>query len=135
MHADTWSKRNVSTSGRVRRSAGTPPKSSTGRRPGGRCTQASDHHIVRSRPATPEEFLAHKEDTRSEWEMPDGTVLLVYPEIVAEVRFDLSFERWLVFGIGTEPIVLDLDDPEADDSAVLAHCESELYRYCFTILR
>lgn len=85
--------------------------------------------------ATCADYLKHQHDTRSELDLPDGAVSLMYPDIRPVARFDRGDRRWFVFGIGQSPIALDLYDSRATDDAIADELGADLFIYKLQVVR
>lgn len=78
------------------------------------------------RKATLDDYQRHMLDTHKL--IYDGTGLMelhMFPNIVAEVSYDLQAKAWMVSGRGVIPQMLDITDPQAEDDQIIA----ELYSF------
>jgi hypothetical protein len=72
-------------------------------------------------PATLEEYWAHELDTHECIRGRKGGVEVhIYPEIIADLRFDRTVGSWVAEGPGVLPAVLDEPDAEISDAMLLA---------------
>jgi hypothetical protein len=77
-------------------------------------------------PATQEDYKRHLDDTHAWVITPLMSIeRRVYPEIVADVRYDASAESWTIGGDGITPASLELPDRNATDDQIL----TELYTF------
>jgi hypothetical protein len=83
-----------------------------------------------SSPATIHDFFRHCTDTYDFEDTADGPVQRIYPEIVADVRYDAAAGTWFVTGHGIETVSLDLANYDASDHDITAslHDLPRLYR-------
>ena len=77
-------------------------------------------HWDSGRPASLETYRRHRADTHTLIQTTYGVELRMYPELVAEVRFDAFHQLWFVVPEGGEPISLDLRRPNATDLDIRA---------------
>jgi hypothetical protein len=71
--------------------------------------------------ATHDDYLQHMLDTHTlVSDCEDGMEVRMFPEIVADVRYDHSAKTWTVGGVGVTPSALDLTDPNAPDDQIMA---------------
>jgi hypothetical protein len=75
-------------------------------------------------PATHEDYWKHIDDTHT-WvvKSPSTIERRIFPDIVADVRFDALAEVWAISGPGIEPASLTLKNPNAIDDQIV----EELY--------
>jgi hypothetical protein len=78
-----------------------------------------------STPATHNDYLAHLSDTHICVSSIEGVELHMFPDIIADVRYDYSARTWVIGGIGITPVALGLTDPDTPDD----HIEAEIYTY------
>jgi hypothetical protein len=65
------------------------------------------------------------EDTHTYVGGIDGMELHIFPDIVADVRYDRFARTWVINGVDVRSAALNLTDPAALDD----HIEAELYTY------
>lgn len=75
--------------------------------------------------ASVEDYQRHLGDTHIWIRNPLGLELRVFPEIVADVRYDVLAGIWGLTGAGVEPASLSLTDRNAPDDEIIA----ELYTF------
>ena len=73
---------------------------------------------VDGRPATREDFEAHRKDTREYREGEEGVELWIDFVTVGDVAFDATSRRWWLFLPNGAPVALDLDKRAASDRAI-----------------
>lgn len=66
------------------------------------------------------DYFAQVGDTHELVNVTDGLEVRVYPNIVAEVRFDAFARRWFVSGKDIETQALDCTDVNASDDQIMA---------------
>jgi hypothetical protein len=76
-------------------------------------------------PATVDDYLIHVLDTHICMSRSDGIELHMFPDVIADVRYDDFARTWVIGGIGVTPAALGLTDPNAPDVQIVA----ELYTY------
>jgi hypothetical protein len=76
-------------------------------------------------PATLDDYNARIDDTHIIIHRPQGVELRMFPDIVAEVRYDSMTGVWGVTGLGIPPFALSLTDRDATDFQILG----ELYEF------
>jgi hypothetical protein len=72
------------------------------------------------RPATLDDYVGHTGDTHVLVESTDGLECRIFPDIVADVRYDAFARTWFVTGAGVETMSLDLSDLNATDHEITA---------------
>jgi hypothetical protein len=75
--------------------------------------------------ATLADYRGHLDDTHTWISHPHGVELHMFPDIVADVRYDALTGVWGVIGAGVQPASLSLTDLNAADDAIVA----ELYTF------
>jgi hypothetical protein len=76
-------------------------------------------------PATHIDYLTHMVDTHTCISGINGIELHMFPDVMADVRYDDFARTWVISGVGVTPAALDLTDPNAPDEQIIA----ELYTY------
>ena len=76
-------------------------------------------------PATHDDYLAHLVGTHRWIDSTDGMELHIFPDIVADVRYNDFARTWVISGVEFTSAALDLTDPKATDDQIRA----ELYTY------
>jgi hypothetical protein len=73
------------------------------------------------KPASVQTYLEHLDDTHR-WidGSSDGPQLIIYPSIIANVRYDTIAGTWAVSGRGVPYMGLNLTDPNAPDDVIIA---------------
>lgn len=72
------------------------------------------------RPASQDDYLSHRADTRELVDTAEGLELRIYPSVVADVRFDAFYATWFVTAKGQESLSLDLFDVDATDADIMS---------------
>lgn len=72
------------------------------------------------RPASPETYRRNRADTRTLIQTMDGIELRLFPDVVADVRYDGYWQGWFVTPTGGKPIYLDLRRPNATNLDIRA---------------
>lgn len=86
--------------------------------------------------ATKDDFETHILDTYAiTGDVKKGMEIQMFPNIVAEVRFDARRAAWIMSGYAVIPTNLDLTDPNTPDDQIIARLDPRLVRYRFTIHR
>lgn len=82
------------------------------------------------RPATLDDYFKHCTDTYELESTDAGVEQRIYPDIVADVRYDAFGRSWFVTGQGIESVSLQLPDPDATDQEISASLRDlpRLYR-------
>jgi hypothetical protein len=70
--------------------------------------------------ATLADFLEHMTDTHTIDFTPAGVETKMYPDICADVRYDVAAGTWAVYGVTAHSISLDLPNPAASDHQIEA---------------
>ncbi|WP_433968294.1 hypothetical protein [Tunturiibacter gelidiferens] len=71
--------------------------------------------------ATHNDYLQHMLDTHTfVGDCENGREIRMFPNIVADVRYDHSAQTWAVSGVGVTPSALALTDPDASDDQITA---------------
>jgi len=66
--------------------------------------------------ATLEDYFAHRSDTQKWVSDPSGGIRLhLYPDVIADVRYDGFGRVWAISGDAIEPEALYVTDPDATD--------------------
>jgi len=66
--------------------------------------------------ATLEDYFAHRSDTQKWVSDPSGGIRLhLYPDVIADVRYDGFGRVWSISGDAIEPEALYVTDPDATD--------------------
>jgi hypothetical protein len=76
-------------------------------------------------PATLDDYNAHCDDTHTMIHRPCGVELRMFPDLVADARYDSLTGVWGVTGDGIPPFALTLTDRDATDFQILG----ELYEF------
>ena len=77
-------------------------------------------------PATHEDYRNHLDDTHTWIITPLSSIeRRIFPDIVADVRYDTVAGNWAISGQGVEPAGLFLTNPDATDDQIL----EELYTF------
>jgi hypothetical protein len=71
-------------------------------------------------PATSEDYLGHILDTHTVSNGVGGVDLRMFPNIVANVHYELLTRQWVISGDGVQPAALDITDRSAPDDSILA---------------
>jgi hypothetical protein len=71
-------------------------------------------------PATSEDYLEHILDTRTVSNGIGGVELRMFPNVIANVRFELHARQWVISGDGVKPAALGITDRSASDDSILA---------------
>jgi len=77
-------------------------------------------------PATQDDYRKHLADTHT-WiiKSPSGIERRIFPDIIADVRYDAVGGTWAIGGQGVEPAALSLTNPDATDDQIV----EELYAF------
>jgi hypothetical protein len=70
--------------------------------------------------ATHTDSLTHLVDTHTWVSGVEGMELRMFPDIIADVRYDEFARTWVVCGSGVTSAALDLPDPNAPDDQIKA---------------
>lgn len=87
--------------------------------PKGRCPMLEDPWRIvwgDRTPATLNDYHTHQHDTTIQRRTPQGaTILYLYPDVIADLRWDPWGGRWSLTGAGIRPVALWVDDPRASE--------------------
>lgn len=72
------------------------------------------------RPATHQDFLTHRLDTHEIVITSKGIEMRIYPNLIADVRFDYYAGTWFVVPPDEQPVSLDLPNIRATDEEITA---------------
>jgi hypothetical protein len=79
-------------------------------------------------PATFNDYLNHQYDTQECLRRKNGLEIRIFPELIADVKFNPTLGAWGIEGAGVDPSILAEHDPEAsDDSVLCAVCKLPIY--------
>lgn len=95
-------------------------------------------HTVRwsdGKPATLDDYVAHRSATREYSVDRRGVKLYLFPEVVAELHYDSSLGRWSMCGDGVRSAVLNITDRNASDETLLAEISTWTTLYQVRICR
>jgi hypothetical protein len=86
-------------------------------------------------PATLEDYARHLIDTNASDYGEDGTLAMtMYPDVVADVRYDRSISCWVCHGPDRK-MILELDDPDVADDQIIAEMSTHPVFYRAVIHR
>jgi hypothetical protein len=89
------------------------------------CDDPAEIHWENGKPASLDDHIRHLDETHLTKKIDGRIVRIMFPDIVADVRFDKNILRWVCQAPGQPRVIMELSDPDIDDYAIIA----ELYAY------
>lgn len=71
-------------------------------------------------PATYQDYLVHVDDTHAWVPNATGIELHMFPSLVGDVTYDSASKTWVIRGVSSGSLALDVTDPDASDDQIIA---------------